>query len=271
MKYLIINADDFGLTPGVNRGILKSIREGIVTSTTVMINSRYLEELPEVLEAGGGVGLHFNLTWGPPVSPPDTVASLVDEEGLFRSDPSFGVPESGRSIPITAGQTRRAIDIQRELEAQVEKFLRLVKRLPTHIDVHKHAHKYPVVLAPLMVVAGRLGLPVREISPEMQAILRENRLLTTDFFMGGASPEGPYWMKARLLSALAGVQPGVTEIMCHPGYVPEPIPGMFYNHQREVELTSFCDPETREAVRNQGIELVDFSYLRKKLGPDERD
>ncbi|HWP49228.1 MAG TPA: ChbG/HpnK family deacetylase [Candidatus Limnocylindrales bacterium] len=257
MKYLIINADDFGLTPEVSRGILQTVREGIVTSTTVLINSPHVGELPELLKTRVGIGLHFNLTWGSPVSSPEEVPSLIDEKGFFHSDPSFLGPEGESVYP------RKSEEIQKELEAQVERFLRLLQKPPTHIDVHKHAHKYPTVLNPLIRVAKKYRIPVRAINSGMRTVLQENGLVTTDFFMGGALPEGPYWTKEQLLTTLIQVQPGVTEIMCHPGYVPEPIPGMFYNQQREVELRSFCDPEVQEEIKKQGIQLVDFSFINR--------
>jgi hypothetical protein len=256
MKYLIINADDFGLTPEVSRGILQTLREGIVTSTTVLINSPHLEELPELFKVKVGVGLHFNLTWSSPVSSPEEVPSLVDEKGFFRSDSSFSCSEGEPTH-------RKSEEIEKELEAQMERFLRLTQKFPTHIDAHKHAHTYPAVFNPLLTIAKKYCLPVRAIHTKMRTVLRENGLVTTDFFMGGASPEGPYWTKVQLLTALTQIQPGVTEIMCHPGYVPEPIPGMFYNQQREVEVMSLCDPEVQEEIKRQGIQLVDFSFLNR--------
>jgi predicted glycoside hydrolase/deacetylase ChbG (UPF0249 family) len=249
MKYLIINADDFGLTPEVSQGILKAARDGVLTSTTVMINSPHRGEFSELLDTEIGIGLHFNLTWGSPVSLPEEVPSLVNKDGYFQSDPDIG--------------KRKSTDIEKELEAQIALFLQSIQRTPSHIDVHKHLHKYFIVLEAVIAVARRLEIPVRFTTAEMKTILRENNVTTPDFFMGDAKPEKPYWTKDQLLSSLISIQPGVTEIMCHPGYVPTSIPGMFYNQQREVELESFCDPDVWEEINRQEIGLINFSYLKR--------
>ena len=113
-RRLIVNADDFGVTEGVSRGILRAHREGLVTSTTVLASLPPQPELDVVARdsAGLGLGLHFNLTLGRPVSPPETVGSLVDAEGRFRRD-------------LAVLQERaRPDEVRRECEAQIEAFTR---------------------------------------------------------------------------------------------------------------------------------------------------
>lgn len=85
---LIVNADDFGVTAGVSRGILDAVRHGIVRSTTAMVNLPGEADLDADAASlrGLGIGLHLNLTWGRPVAPADRVASLVDGDGRFTRD-----------------------------------------------------------------------------------------------------------------------------------------------------------------------------------------
>src|SRR5574337_787269 len=116
MKQLVVNADDFGLTEGINRGILEAHRRGILTSTTLLANGAALEsavalaiESPQL-----GVGIHLNLTQGRPVSDPYRVPSLVDEGGCF-----FGGPAS-LARRILLGKVRPA-EVEREFAAQIEK------------------------------------------------------------------------------------------------------------------------------------------------------
>jgi predicted glycoside hydrolase/deacetylase ChbG (UPF0249 family) len=109
MKYLIVNADDFGLTPGVCQGILKAHKEGIVTSTTILINSPHLDlalnlltETPKL-----DLGLHLNITWGKPVLPLSKVKTLVDENGFFIRNKNF--------------ETINPEEVGEEWKAQIEK------------------------------------------------------------------------------------------------------------------------------------------------------
>src|SRR6185295_3930581 len=122
-RTLIVNADDFGLTPGVSRGILEAGAKGIVTSTTVLVNRPTDPDLIARLEASGlGAGLHLNLTLGTPISNPRRVPSLVDGEGRFIRDP--------REAASRADKDEARI----ELGNQIDVFRALMGRFPTHLD-----------------------------------------------------------------------------------------------------------------------------------------
>ncbi|PYO36811.1 MAG: hypothetical protein DMD86_04090 [Candidatus Rokuibacteriota bacterium] len=128
-RTLIVNADDFGLTGGVSRGILEAHRTGIVTSTTVIVNRPIDPVLLEALRASGlGVGLHLNLTLGPPVSDPKRVPSLVDAEGKFIRD--------AREVAARASKDEARI----ELGTQIDVFRRLLGRFPTHLELRTPDH-----------------------------------------------------------------------------------------------------------------------------------
>jgi len=126
-RLLIINADDFGLSPGVSSGIVRAHLDGILTSTSYMVNFPWSEELAPLLQQAPdlGVGVHLNLTTGSPVLPPQQVPSLVDEAGRF-----------SKSLPRIQFRIKPD-EALREWSAQVDKCSRLLGRLPTHLDTHR--------------------------------------------------------------------------------------------------------------------------------------
>jgi predicted glycoside hydrolase/deacetylase ChbG (UPF0249 family) len=250
VRRLIVNADDFGLTPGVSRGILHAHREGLVTSTTVLAS---LPAQPEIdAEAMGcpglGLGLHVNLTWGAPVSPPGTVPSLVDAEGRL-----------GRDLAVLQARARPD-DVRREADAQIEAFSRRFGRPPTHLDSHHHVHRLPGVMDAIVDVALAARLPLRSQDPGFRDGLRRRGIPTSDHFVGDAQAE-PYWTTARLLDQLATLSIGVTELMCHPGRFDDDLAYSRYGRQREVELAALCDAEARATVVRLDIRLCHFGAL----------
>jgi predicted glycoside hydrolase/deacetylase ChbG (UPF0249 family) len=249
VRRLIVNADDFGLTPGVSRGILEAHRRGIVTSTTVIVN-RAIEPalLDELRESPLGVGLHLNLTLGPPVAPAVEVASLLDAGGAFHRDPARQAAEG------------EPAEIARELRAQVARFVRLLGRKPTHLDSHHHVGRRPPVRGALFDLAEELGVPVRAQDDDTRRVARERALRSPDHFFGESGPD-PYWSAARLLAQLAALPEGISEFMTHPGYFDAELGSSRYGPQREVELAGLTDPAVREAVTAHGIALCHFGDL----------
>ena len=152
MRRLIVNADDFGLTSGVNRGIIEACEHGIVSSTTLMAKSSAFDEATDLAKAAGpsdanlSVGCHVVLMDGEPVLPPDRVPSLLDSSAAngsrFRENLSDFVLASFR------GKLNPA-EVEAEANAQ---FARLQDAgiQPSHFDTHKHAHMFPAVLRPLL-------------------------------------------------------------------------------------------------------------------------
>jgi predicted glycoside hydrolase/deacetylase ChbG (UPF0249 family) len=249
-RRLIVNADDFGLTAGVSRGILRAHREGLVTSTTVLASLPPQPELDAAAAAAGGLGLglHLNLTWGRPVAPADAVPSLVDDEGRF-----------GRDLARLA-ERARPDEVRREAEAQLEAFARRFGRPPTHLDSHHHVHRVPRVMEAIVDVALAARLPLRSQDPGFRAGLRRRGLVTTDHFVGDAESE-PYWTTQRLLDQLATLPLGLTELMCHPGVFDDDLAYSRYGRQREVELVALCDPEARATAQRLDIRLCHFGAL----------
>ncbi|HTU02484.1 MAG TPA: ChbG/HpnK family deacetylase [Candidatus Sulfotelmatobacter sp.] len=248
-RLLIVNADDFNLTEGVSRGIVAGHQQGIITSTTALVNLPGLERSVEVagLAPGLGVGLHVNLVLGSPVLPAGRVPSLV-AGGQFVRD---------RERLATAGEPA---EIRAEIGAQVERFQMAFGRRPTHLDSHYHVHRHPRVLDALAEVAARLGIPVRALDPAMARQLRARGIVASDRAEGDVGPL-PYWTPARLMAFVRNLPDGVTEVVAHPGHWDPALAVSSYARQREAELQALSDPAVREAVAASGAELVSYADL----------
>jgi predicted glycoside hydrolase/deacetylase ChbG (UPF0249 family) len=246
MRTLIVNADDFGLTRGVSAGILAAHRHGIVTSTTVLVTADIdRRQLDEARAVGLGLGLHFNLTLGAPLT---RGRSLVDGGGRFVRD------------PLRAAAAAGARDVRAEAEAQIARFEKLVGRPPTHLDSHHHVGLYPPVRDVVLDVARAHGLPVRSQDGAARMRARSAGLRTTDHFFGEAGP-GAYWSAARTLGALRALPPGVSEFMAHPGRFDDDLSYSRFGRQREIELAGLGGSAARGAATALGITLRHFGEL----------
>jgi predicted glycoside hydrolase/deacetylase ChbG (UPF0249 family) len=245
-RRLIVNGDDFGLTRGVSAGILAAHRHGIVTSTTVLVTADVgREALAAARGAGLGMGLHVNLTLGRPLT---GARSLIDASGRFIRDAQ------------RAAQRAEAKDVEREVAAQIEKFLALVKRAPTHLDTHHHVGLHEPVTGVVLAAAKRLGVPVRSQHAVARARARAAGLRTPDHFFGESGP-GAYWTLATTLARLRDLPPGVSEFMAHPGVFDDALAFSRYARQRETELVGLGTAAARSAAMALGITLCDFGRL----------
>ncbi len=227
---LVLNADDFGYDPAVTRGIAESMRRGVVSSTTMIVNSPWSEDAAKQ-SAGLAIGLHLNLVRFEALSEPVT---LSDDGALTEAF------------------------VERETRAQLDTLHRLIGRHATHLDVHKHAHLQPQVLAGLATVARARGLAVRSINADMRAELRRRGVKTNDAFLGDAAKDA-YWTLERFEEQLdAAPRAGLVELMCHPGYANSHIKSG-YSAQREVELATFVSPRARDALKQRGLTLAAWS------------
>lgn len=284
MKRLIVNADDFGLTPGVNRAILAAHTRGIVTSATLMANMPAFAEAVALAQQHPtlGVGLHFNLTQGRPVAAPQRVPSLLNAQGEFLGTSTKLAQRSWR------GQLNAA-DIETELRAQLERLQAAGIKI-THVDSHKHAHALPVVLRVLRQTLPAYGVRALRLPHEVvdwrtaltsaqqskQALtatglrwlcartarhLHAAQLRTPDAFFGVT--QTGFWSKDWLKQLFAQLPEGVSELMCHPGYADADLQGAQTRLQasRETELRCLTDPELRAVLAAQNVELVHFGQL----------
>jgi len=249
-KRLIVNADDFGRTSGINRGVAESHRRGIVTSATLMVAHAGALEAARVATENPrlGVGLHLALTGGPPVLPPKQIPSLVDASGQL--------PEKPEGLAKATPH-----DVLVESRAQLKRFREILSRPPTHIDVHRHAQRVPAVLEALVILAWETGLPVRCVSLEMKTRLKREGIPTTDrfidsFFDAGTRLEG-------LLRIFGELELGTTELVCHPAVVDDELPAQSaHADPRARELQILTDPETRQVLQAAGIRLIHFGELQ---------
>ena len=279
-KQLIVNADDYGLAPGVVQGILKTYHEGTVTSTTVMMNRPgAVDALHQARqEPGLGLGVHLVFTAGRPVSPPEKVPNLVDDNGLFWR--------------VDAWQARLEridlVQLRTEWEAQLALFRDLAGE-PDHLDCHHFLHVYPPIFEVYLSLARHERLPARVpfavgtqrdertaafaadfgISSEVvEAILVADRQLLSaypvrrpDHFIGGFFGDAKISLE-HLLSILEKVDEGITELMVHPGLCDDALrDASGYNWQRERELEILCHPAVRERLTELDITLTNYRIL----------
>jgi predicted glycoside hydrolase/deacetylase ChbG (UPF0249 family) len=238
MTPVLFNADDFGLTAGVTRGIVESCERGVVGSTTAMVCRGHDALLREwAPRLAGRIGLHLQLSDGAPSLPPEEIPSLVDAAGRF---------------PRKLDRPERLVRAQvaREWRGQVAK-LRSLGIEPTHLDSHHHVHQHETVLAVYAELALELGLPVRSGSARTVRYLRRAGVRSpvvcdTSMASGEVSV-------ARLLRSLRALRrrrnSELIEVMCHPGYVcAELLHVSTAGHQRFAELTMLCSDELRTAL-----------------------
>jgi chitin disaccharide deacetylase len=229
-RYLIVNADDFGQSRGVNRGIMKAHGRGIVTSASLMVRwpaaseaAAYAREHPSL-----SLGLHVDLG-----------------EKIFRS---------GEWLPIySVVPLQDVAAIEQEVSHQLDVFRRLMGREPSHLDSHQHVHLREPVRSVLVDTAQHLGIPLRNCCP--------NVCYRGNFY--GQTAEGTPLPDAisidGLIHILETLPSGCTELGCHPadGCDLETM----YCRERLEELRVLCDPRVRTAIRTMGIELRSFKDL----------
>jgi hopanoid biosynthesis associated protein HpnK len=284
MKELILNADDFGMTRGVNEGIIRAHREGVLTSATLMACGAAFEDAVERAKATPelAVGCHLVLIGGHAISPHEEIPSLVDEAGrLPETLPGFIARVSSGRVQVE--------EIEHEMRAQIGR-IRAAGIEPTHLDTHKHTHAHPTVMEALGRAAQGMGITrvrkpienfrdswqtsrgngpglskqllaaaaVRAVAPRFAAISREYGLRSPDHFLGLAATGqlGPA-MLCRMMETLAE---GQTEIMLHPGVCDAELrkSGSRLLKQRETELEGLLDASVKSAIEERGIRLISF-------------
>lgn len=245
-RWLVVNADDFGRTLGVNDGILEAHQRGIVSSATLMVGFAAAADAARRSAAHPrlGIGLHVTLTGAGPTLPASRVPSLVGRDGRFPAKPE-------------AIESPSSADLRAEIGNQLEIFRNLIGRLPTHLDSHHHSHRHPAVLEAIIEVAREHGLPVRASSAAIARRLREAGIPTTGVFV-----ERFFGDEAGLdvlLEILDGLPEGSSELMCHPARVDDELrAGSSYTEPRARELDVLCAPQARERIERLGIRLATF-------------
>ncbi|MFH1830358.1 MAG: ChbG/HpnK family deacetylase [Pseudomonadota bacterium] len=277
-KFLIINADDFGMSMPVSKGILKAAGSDVVRSTSVMTNCESFSASIDELASSGinlDVGFHATLTWGRPISDPHKVPSLVNKEGKFHSKASFLT----RSF---LGMISKK-EVYEELRVQCK---RLKERVPTisHIDGHHHVHTYPLVRSAVERIAREFKIPfVRAPREGMWSPLswsgakrlaiamlpsssplywRMRGFRTADHFGGFGLGESEKF-KDRWMKVFERIPEGVSEIMVHPGYSSSENDSY---KGREKEIEWLVDEKLVNAARKSGISFTSFDVLSEIRG-----
>jgi hopanoid biosynthesis associated protein HpnK len=289
MRRLIINADDFGLTGGVNRAIVEAHEGGVVSSATLMANGQAFDDAIALAQCRPrlGVGCHLVLVDGAPLLDPTAVRSLLDRGGSA-GNPHFreGITRFGTLALL--GRLREN-EIEAEATAQIRK-LQAAGVKVTHLDSHKHTHTFPRVLRPLLRAAASCGVrairnPFERIqgsqlaaSPSLwrrwaevgvlRGLARQFREAVQQ--AGIATPDGTLAIVAtgslneRLFRLMVEHLPdGTWELVCHPGYNDADLREVHtrLRQSREQELQILTSPATRELLAANGIEIVSFREL----------
>lgn len=226
-RYLIVNADDFGQSPGVNRGIFEAHEHGIVTSASLMVRwpaaaeaARYSREHPKL-----SLGLHVDLG-----------------EWVYREETWVPLYEV---VPVDNIEA-----VKNEVARQLASFRRLVGKDPTHIDSHQHVHLREPARSVLVDVSCELQVPLRHLTPGVR--------YCGSFY--GQTAEGDPFTEAisvdGLLKTLTTLPIGFTELGCHPGAGNDL--NTMYRNERERELKTLCDSRVRATIKEEEIELRSF-------------
>jgi len=224
VRYLIVNADDFGQSTGINKGVIQAHEEGIVTSASLMVR------WPAAAEAAAyarnrkelSVGLHVDLCeWmfsGYEWVPVYQVVSLQDARG-----------------------------VRAEVERQLGAFRQFLGKGPTHIDSHQHVHREEPARSILLEISGKLGVPLREFNP---------RICYCGDFYGQTEYGSPFQEGISIegfVNLLTKLKPGITEVSCHPGVTDDPELRSMYRLERGAEVSTLCDPKVHQSIKEKGI------------------
>lgn len=296
VRRLIINADDFGLTSGVNRAIAEAHRRGVVSSATLMANSRAFEDaidLARSLLRGSttfGVGCHVVLLDGEPLLGGDEVHSLLQPVGE-NGDRQLRTSLSDFAMAALRGKLN-ADEIQAEAMAQMRRVQSAGIRL-SHFDTHKHAHMFSAVLRPLLRAARALDVPAvrnpigRFFPLPLSKLLRQSRLWTRFTQMsvlrslaarfraevlahGLRTTDGTFGVLVTgvldlnlFLTIVDSIPQGTWEFVCHPGYNDSDLDQVRtrLRQSRAQELEVLTSVEAKQALERCGIELISYHQL----------
>lgn len=226
MKFLIINADDFGYGSGVNRAIALLHDQGVVTSAGLMVNTPGTEEAVALAATRPrlSLGLHVNFT--------NEAQRLVE----------FDDPEVCR----------------RELRGQFDRFVALTGRPPTHLDSHQHVHRRPHCQPSFLELALECGLPLRDRPP---VTFKGGFYGQWEY---GVSQREKVSFEALTSIVSTELHGGIYELAVHPGYL-DPAADYVYHQDREWELATLSDPRLPALLHDNGIELISYHQLGRAV------
>jgi predicted glycoside hydrolase/deacetylase ChbG (UPF0249 family) len=237
-RYLIVNADDFGLSQGVNRGIVRGYENGIVTSASLMVRhsaaleaATYGRENPSLC-----LGLHFDFG-----------------EWIYRAGHWVPLYEV---VPIRSDKA-----VRDEADRQMAVFRNLVGRDPTHIDSHQHVHLREPIRSILIDIARKFDVPLRNCGDDIHYCGEFYGQTAEGLPISGiVSVDG-------FLKILENLPPGIIELACHPGDADDL--NTMYRKERVLETKTLCSPWVRESMERLGIKLCTFEEIRRKAKKGE--
>ncbi len=277
---LIVTADDFGLTPGVCRGILQAAERGIVTTTTALaVGPAFADHVGALVSSGVPTGAHLAAVGeDPPILEAAEVPTLVDRRGRF--------PVSWRQFVVRAATGRvDADDLRREFTAQVQ-VLRDAGVHPTHLDAHQHLHLWPTVRDVVVRVAvdqgveavrvpwtrsaGITALAVRRLATSLRRHVERAGLRTTATSAG--MDDAGHLRRDRLIATIDTLRhesPPSAELGVHPGEAVDPDRLRYHwGYTWPLELDALCDPDVAAHVESSGFRLGTFGDLPGPVGSD---
>jgi hopanoid biosynthesis associated protein HpnK len=279
-RSLVVNADDLGLTVGVNNGIFDAHDHGVLTSASVFANAAATDDALARAQRRPslGVGCHLTLVDGRPILPPARVPSLIQDDGQFR--------RSWKPFIVSCLLGRISLsEVEKELAAQIDR-VRSAGLTLTHLDAHKHVHAYPPVFAIVARLAERFRIPVVRVAferwPSLNGPTPQRRTVRKQALMNAAmlpwawrdyrhaaragirTPRFIGRSHTGVLSAqvlntmISALPPGVTELMVHPGYVDERLERLNTRllDARADEVDLLTDAKTFDLLRIQRIALI---------------
>lgn len=253
MTQLIINADDFGYSTGINLGIIQAHQRGILTSTTIMAGMPGFEEAVELAKKNTdlGIGVHLTLTCGSPLR--DDVATLTEDDGSFHN---LSFYEKEFSIDLD--------ELYNEWKTQIELVIDSGIK-PTHLDSHHHVNVIDPLTTIFVKLAKEFDLPVRN-NFEVPEELSTTGSFVTYFDSVGHNKE--IWRAMEMKNLFQMVQQNTsTEIMCHPAYLDKfLLENSSFNVNRTIVLDELLDPRYPELLEENNINLIHFGELNNKRG-----
>jgi hopanoid biosynthesis associated protein HpnK len=271
VRRLIVSGDDLGLHRGINAGVLRCHREGIVTSASLCPNGAAFEDAVQALRGAPDldVGVHLTLVGESPTLPAERLPTLA---------PQGRLPAHFTALFLRLGLRRvRASEIEEEMTAQVARARDAGLRV-SHLDSHQHVHLHPAVLPIVLRVARRFGIGAVRASRRLSAPrslrsalltlasragarrLREAQVRTPDALVGIA--EAGRLDEARLLALVAALPEGTSEIVCHPGAGDGAIGAVYgWGFRWDAEAAALTSAAVRETVRREGVQLITYRDL----------
>jgi predicted glycoside hydrolase/deacetylase ChbG (UPF0249 family) len=294
VRRLIVNADDFGITPGVNRAIVEAHEHGVVTSATLMANSRAFDgavELARNLAAQSApfsIGCHVVLLDGEPLSPAERIPSLLDNRN---GNARFREQLNGFAVAALRGKLNPD-EVEAEATAQMRRIQQAGITL-SHFDANKHAHMFPAVLRPLLRAANICGvtavrnpfgrlfpLPLSKVLGDTKLWKRFAEMSVLRSFAarfrrevakhGLRTPDGSFGVlvtggltRELFVEIAAAIPDGTWEFVCHPGYNDADLDQVRtrLRASRQQELEVLTSSEAKDALSKRGVSLISYAEL----------